>query len=216
MKNLIPITNLKRIAVLILMSIFLSSGSFSLFAQKCKPDILTVDKITKKKYTAWTSELYETGMGEVIFAGSTATLNVTLIIGTEQDAAFIQLISKKAESSKQNANYNSQLKGSKGNEFMLGLKEGEPLIFSATDVENVSKVGGLNELVTTISYVAYITNEQLPLVMESISSKTIDAFRIKFDNDVVIEKSVKERVGENMQDKASCFKNYLKDKGLLK
>lgn len=215
MKNLQSISNIKRITILILMSIFLSSVNLDLFAQKCKPDILTVDKISKKKFTAWTGELYETSSGAVIVGSTTSTLQVTLIIGSEQDANFIQLLVKKSESSKQSAAAEAPLKGSKGNEFMLGFKDGEPLNFSATAVQNNSKIA-MGGLVTMISYGAYIPNEQLPSTIESLTTKTIDAFRIKFDNDVVIEKSVKEKNGEKMKNKASCFESFLKENGQLK
>jgi hypothetical protein len=160
-------------------------------------------------------ELFETSSGAVIIGGATSTLQVTLIIGSEQDANFIQLLIKKSESSKQNAAAEAQLKGSKGNEFMQGLKDGEPLNFSATAVLNNSKIT-MGDLVTTISYGAYIPNEQLSSTIESLTTKSIDAFRIKFDNDVVIEKSVKEKNGEKMKNKASCFESFLKENGRLK
>ena len=144
-------------------------------------------------------------------------MQVTLLIGLEQDSVFITLYLKKAEGSKQNAEFESALKAVKGNEFLFGIKDGEALKFSANSVSNNTKMDNFwGELATTVAMGAYIPIDQVPSFIETLSTKTIDAFRIKLANDLIITQSVKEKNGEKMRNKAICFKNYLKEKGILK
>jgi len=204
----------------ILTTIFTIVICFSFYqisAQKCKPDISTVDKIEKKKITAWSGELYQTSSGAVIVGSTTSTMQVTLMIGIEQDSVFLTLFIKKAEGSKQNASFESALKAVKGNEFMFGIKDGEALKFTANDVSNNTKMDNFwGELATTIALGTYIPKSQLPSFIETLSTKIIDAFRVKLDNNLIITQSVKGKNGEKMKNKAICLKNYLQENGLLK
>lgn len=203
-----------------LTAIFVIAICFSFYqssAQKCKPDVSTVDKIEKKTITAWNGLLYETSSGAVIVGSTTSTMQVTLMIGLEQDSVFLTLFIKKAEGSTQNASFESAMKAAKGNEFMFGIKDGEALKFIANAVSNNTKMDNFwGELATTVVLGAYIPKNQLPSFIETLSTKTIDAFRVKLENDLIITQSVKEKNGEKMKNKAICLKNYLQEKGLLK
>ena len=202
-------------AILLGTFILFISLPFNTWAQKCKPDYSKLDKIEKKQVDAWTAELYETSFGGSMLR--TSQISITFSIGRMDTANFIQLQLQKQEESAQNAAFESSLRGAKGNEFYLGIKDGDPLKFVADEVTNQTKANGFSgKLVTTVVLSSNIKNEDLKALKDALTSKSIDATRIKLQNDVVIDQSVKEKKGEKMMEKAVCFFNFLKEKGYMK
>ena len=197
----------------IFMSLFLLVTKAS--AQKCKPDHSKLDKIEKKQVDAWTAELYESSFGSRMTNSS--AVYITFSIARIDTANFVQLQLSKAESSVRNQLFESSLKGAKGNEFFFGIKDGEPLKFVADEATNQTKAGSLSgTMITTVELASYIKSENLQAVKDALTNKVIDATRIKLENGVVIDQSVKEKKGEKMKEKAVCFFSFLQDKGYMK
>jgi|SRR5947207_5981820 len=116
-----------------------------------------------------------------------------------------------------NAAFESSLKGAKGNEIFFGIKGGDPLKFVVTEVSNQTKREALSgKLNTTVSLSCKINSEDLKTLKNVLTTNLIDAVRIKLENDVVIEQSVKEKNGKKFMGKAGCFFNFLQDKGYMK
>ena len=181
-------------------------------AQKCKPDDSRMDKIEKKQVDIWSCELYETSFAGSVFNSSEVSINFS--IGRMDNTNFVRVELQKQEESKEKAEFESALKGTKGNEFSFGMKNGDPLKFVAADVTNETKKNSFyNKLVTTVVLSSEIKNEDLLALKDALTTKPIDAVRIKLENDLKIEKKVKDKNGKNMMEKAVCFFNYLHEKG---
>lgn len=190
--------------------------STKVLAQKgCKPDFSKIDKIEKKQVDAWTCELYETSFGSSLT--KTSTVNILFSIGRIDTANFVQLTLIKQEESVTNAAFESSLKAAKGNEFYLGMKDGDPLKFIAVDVTNQTKTNGLSgKLVTTVTLAGDIKSEDLQKIKDALTGKNIEAIRVKLVGDLVIDQNVKDKKGDKAKEKSSCFFNYLQEKGYMK
>ena len=130
---------------------------------------------------------------------------------------FVQLQLQKQEESAQNQLFESSLKGVKGDEFYFGMKDGDPLKFIATEVTNQTKMNNFSgKIVTTVSLLSEVKNEDLPVLKDALTGKIIDAIRIKLENGVIVEQSVKEKRGNKMMEKAVCFFNFQQENGSLK
>ncbi len=185
------------------------------WAQNCKPDYSKMDKIEKKQIDAWYAELYETGLGGSMI--KTSEVSITLAIGREDTTNDIQVILIKRESSDVNQGFESSLKGAKGDEFFFGIKGGDPLKFVATEVSNQTKREALSgKLNTTVNLSSKINSGDLKTLKNVLAANLIDAVRIKLENDLVIEQSVKEKHARKFMEKADCFFNWLQEKGLLR
>jgi hypothetical protein len=184
-------------------------------AQKCKPDYSKKDKIEKKQIDAWSCELFETSLGASLF--KTSEIRITFSVGRMDTSNFIQLQLQKQEESVQNAIFESTLKGAKGNEFYLGMKDGDPLKFTAEEVTNQTKMNSfLGKLVTTVVLSCEVKAGDLQAMKDALTNKIVDATRIKLENGLIIEQSVKEKKGNRMMEKAICFFNFLQEKGYMK
>ena len=188
-------------------------GTFMLFffstsktlAQKCKPDYSKLDKIEKKQTNKWEAELYETSFGDKLM--KTSAVRITFSIGRMDTINFIQLQLQKHEESKENAEFESSLIAAKGNEFHLGMKNGDPLKFVADDFTNRSKAsGGLKKkFITTVMLGSSIKDENLQAVKDALTYNLIDATRINLENGVIIDQSVKEKHGKENDGKSCLF-----------
>ena len=201
-----------RLAALLVLLFTVSNIS----AQNCKPDYSKKDKIENKQVDAWTCELYETGFMKAAFL-TTSTVNITFSIGRMENLNFVQLTLQKQEESVTRAVLESSLKGAKGNEFYLAIKDSDPLKFVVNEARNETKANGLSrKLVTTVVLSSYISDKDLKALKDVLTNKLIDAARIKLENDLVIDQSVKDKNGKKAMQKATCFFSYLQEKGFMK
>lgn len=185
-------------------------------AQKCKPDYSKLDKIEKKQIDAWSCELYETSLMSAALA-STSSVSITFSIGRMDTSNFVQLQLQKQEESVTNAVLESTLKGAKGNEFYFGLKDGDPLKFTASEATNKTKANGLSgKLVTTVTLSYEIKSEDIQKIKDALTGKVADAVRVKLENGLIIDQTVNEKKGKKMMEKAVCFFNFLQEKGYMK
>ncbi len=178
-----------------------------LFAQ-CKPDIEKVDKITKEKMKAWEYELYVTSFSGSV--GGADEFGINVIIGQTGDKYEIDIQMTKYEFNEKKANFETKIKASKGSTVLFGFKEGgTPLTFTATEVQNASKamksLSGKEMYVTKVTMACYFTKEEMTAFKESLTTKTIDAFRATLDDGMILERSVKDKRGDKMKDKFICF-----------
>jgi hypothetical protein len=187
----------------------------TVIAQNCKPDFSQKDKIENKQIDGWYAKLYETSFGSSML--KTSDVDIDGFIGREGNSNFVELHLIKRERSDENAVLESQFKGAKGDEFAFGLKDGDPLKFAVTDVNNSTTREKLTgNLITTVILTSEVKDEDIRVLKEALTTKPITAVRIKLENDLTIEKSVKDKNANKMMDKANCFFSYLQDKGYMK
>lgn len=183
-------------------------------AQDCKPDYSNLDKVNKQQSDRWEQKIFESSFSSKMINSSTVYISVS--IGRYGYVNAINVVIQKAESSTQGAAFESEYRGSKGNEFYFGLKDGEPLKFIANEVSNQTKIDHLlgTGLWTTVVLSCSINNKDLAAIKDSLTQKAIDAVRIILTNNVMIDNPVKENLGNKMMKKFICFFNFLDEKGI--
>ncbi|MFN0278936.1 MAG: hypothetical protein ACKVRN_10070 [Pyrinomonadaceae bacterium] len=137
------------------------------------------------------------------------------MFGRNGTSNYVAVQIQKQEESKQNATFESALRAAKGNQFYFGIKNAEPAMFTATEVSNSSKAGGLitGKIITTVVLSATVSNNELAALRESLTHKQIDAVRVVLAGDLRIEKPVNDKTGKKMMEKFVCFYQSLDKKG---
>lgn len=196
------------VATCVLMFCFSSSQAW---AQTCKPDISTQDKISKQQVDIWLQTVSRSGVAITVFIGRRTSIGAQVGVVIEKQEAALTT----------NTDFQSALHAVKGNQFYFGLKNGEPLMFVASGVSNEAKVSGSfmagftgKGLVTVVQMWALVENKDLAALRDALTQKQIDAVRIILAGDVRIERSIEEKNGRKMTDKFSCFYQSLDKTGI--
>jgi len=140
-------------------------SSSQAWAQTCKPDISTQDKISKQQVDIWLQTVSRSGVAITVFVGRrTATGAQVGVVIEKQEAALTT-----------NTDFQSALHAVKGNQFYFGLKNGEPLMFAASGVSNEARVSGSfmagftgKGLVTVVQMWAFVENKDLAALREAL------------------------------------------------
>ncbi|MFM2225492.1 MAG: hypothetical protein RJA07_1694 [Bacteroidota bacterium] len=189
--------------ILLLIAVFplLTNG------QDCKPDYSKVDKITKTQNVVWKfDEFYHVTLGDAFVDPEKIFLNLS--IGRYGSVNAISLTIVKEEDSKNKATFESAYHAVKGNQFVLGTKGGTPLVFTADEVNNESKVSDVFGLVTTVTLSSYIKTEDLEKIKSVLTTSPIDAVRVALSGGVNIQKNIREKKGNKMLEKFVCFFDF--------
>jgi hypothetical protein len=182
-------------------------------AQNCKPDYSGQDTISKQQVEQWNQSVFSTGFASSLM--STSQVSIFVMFGSNGTSNYVAVQIQKQEESKQNATFESALRAAKGNQFYFGIKNAEPTMFTATEVSNSSKAGGLitGKIITTVVLSATVSNNELAALRESLTHKQIDAVRVVLAGDLRIEKAVNDKTGKKMMEKFGCFYQSLDKKG---
>jgi len=188
------------------------ASSSQALAQKCKPHASETDKLSKEKYDIWANVLSSKG-------GVLSTSNSTIggYAWRRGHRNYIVLSFQKREASAVNASFESAIRGAVGQRFYFGFKNGDPLKFEMTEVENDAGVSqGLFSAtgVTTVWFRAVVSDRALALLREALTSRQIDAVRIELAGDARIEASVDDKHGKKMMGAFSCFYQSLDKMGI--
>jgi hypothetical protein len=172
------------------------------------------DNISKQQVDRWHQTLFSTGFGSSLM--NTSQVSIIAMVGRYGTANFISIQIQKQEESKQNATFESEYRAEKGNQFYFGLKNGEPLVFEATEVSNETKAGGVlvGKLITTVVLSAVVPDKELATLREALTRKQIDGVRVVLAGNVRIEKAVDDKNGKKMMEKFSCFYQSLDKRGI--
>lgn len=182
-------------------------------AQDCKPDGSGTDKISRQQNDVWWQVLSSTSFGSNLLSSSDS--KIILIVGRYGASNTIALQIEKRERSVVNAALESPYRAAVGQPFYFGFKNGEPLTFVVTEVNNQAGRGkGLNDdkLITTVVLAATIDDARMAVLRKALTSTPVDAVRMNLAGDLQIEKSVSDKNGEAMRKKFACFYESL-DKG---
>jgi hypothetical protein len=186
----------------------LSSSQAS--AQNCKPDGSGVDKISKQQVENWFKTVSTSGVAITVFIARSGSTNW-----------FAVQIDKQEAPATANAEFQSALHAEKGNQFYFGLKNGDPLTFVSTAVNNSAHVSGSfmagltgKNLYTRVFLSAIIPDKELATLRDTLTRKQIDAVRIVLAGDVVIQASVSDKDGLKLMEKFGCFYQSLDKRGI--
>ena len=99
-------------------------------ADSCDPDMSKVDKFTKQRTNRWFQRLYKTGFLTTALVTSSG-VDISASIGQYGTMFAINVELQKEQKSGARAEFESAYHAEKGNQFILGLKGGEPLTFTS-------------------------------------------------------------------------------------
>lgn len=185
------------------------------WAQKSKPDVSKEDKISKQRIDIWTQVLFSTSFGGSLM--STSEVGITATVGRYGTVNAVNLQIQKKEESATNAAFESAYRAAIGKPFYFGFKNGDPVAFVVTEVNNEAKVQqGLFAAkgVTTVVLSAVVQDKDLATLRDALTSRQVDAVRMVLAGDVRIEKSVNDKNGKKMMEKFSCFYQSLDNRGI--
>jgi hypothetical protein len=182
-------------------------------SQSCKPDASSRDKITKEVVNEWVQNLYQTGMMAQMTV-TTSEVDIFATIARIGSSNTINIVLTKQESNANRALVESAFRAEKGNKFLLGFKDGAPLIFTADNVGNGTSADMFGKLNTKVVLVAHVSDADLSAMRTALTAQPVDAVRIMLSNDLTIEKSVKDNDGKKLQEKFGCFFKYLESQGI--
>lgn len=196
--------------VLIVFGALLATVSASMSAQVCKPDVSKSDLITKQRSDMWTHRLWETGtLTSALVTNSDVEISAFVERGGATRSIGIQLEkreeARKAYETLERAALESKLHAVKGSQFLFGMKNGQPLSFVATAVNNETKPNYLGQMVTTVILSAEVPDQALTAMQEALTTSQIDAVRIVLAGDLTIEKTIGAKNSERMKEKFACF-----------
>lgn len=183
------------------------------WAQNCKPDYSGQDTISKQQVEQWNQSVFSTGFASSLM--STSQVSIFVMFGRSGTSNYVAVQIQKQEESKQNATFESALRAAKGNQFYFGIKNGEPATFTATEVSNSSKAGGLitGKIITTVILSATVSDKELAALRNALTQKQIDVVRVVLAGDLRIETAVNDKNGKKLMGKFSCFYESLEQKG---
>jgi acyl-CoA synthetase (AMP-forming)/AMP-acid ligase II len=177
------------------------------FGDNCKPDLDQKDKINNTRNVAWQTEIYETPFGASMI--NTSELNLKVQFGRYGDQNILSLFFTKDEASAQNATFESQYKGEKGNEYVFGFSSGDPIKFNADQVNNNTKLNNITgKLVTTIIISTILSEKTIIDLKQKLDQSNLSAIRVNFAGAQRFEKDIKDRKSENFKNKFLCFFDF--------
>jgi len=215
-----PVFSIRKVvSILFLICTLLLLSVFNVLAQDCKFDFSRASRIDEsKQVVGWMDNIYNASSDEVVIDGVPLTMQVTILIGSEHDSLiFVAMAIKLSEGTISNAEYVPAVKAAIGNEFTLRCKDAEPLVFVAANILNKTEMDYVwDQNVTTLLLVDYISEERLPQIVQAFNSCMIESFKIKLENNKVIDQPVLKKYGKILMEKGPCFERLLREKGKLK
>jgi hypothetical protein len=202
------IKNLKvMIATLLIASAYASSVS----GAACRPDFSEQDKISKAANVKWFHNVTEVGFWKSMVV---TDIDVLVIVGRYGDTNILNIQIVNKQNDRDRAAFDSRYRASQNDRFVFGFKEGgEPLTFTATEVNNQAQIENAQGLVMTVVLSAQLTDSDLARMRTALTTKQIDGVRIGLASGV-IERSISDDHGEAMKQKFSCFYQYLDTHGV--
>ncbi len=183
----------------------------SLFAQKCKPDYAAKDKMTREQIESWNQKVYEPGMGSRML--TTTDYYLTISIGHKGELYAITVTLTRADESIAKSLLETQYQASKGDIFMFGFADGEPISFTANEASTIVNVqpaiGNVPaKLITTITLQKTMSLEEILVFKDRLTTQKVQAVRVNLSN-VKFEPEVKDSKAEKLLTKFTCFYNML-------
>lgn len=183
----------------------------SLIAQKCKPDYAAKDKMTREQIESWNQKVYEPGMGSRML--TTTDYYLTVSFGHKGELFAITVTLTRADESIAKSMLETQYQASKGDIFMFGFANEDPLTFTAseasTSVNVQPAIGSVPaKLITTVTLQKTMSLGEILAYKDRLTSQKVQAVRVKLSN-VQFEPDVKETKAEKLMTKINCFYNAI-------
>ena len=177
-------------------------------AGSCKPDGEWVDRISKQRNVRWEHNLTQMGFWKSMVA---TDVDLWVIVMRYGSLNVINIQVTAVENNRDRAALDSRLRAAKGDRFVFGVKDSSPLTFTATEVNNQSKIEEAKGLVMTTILSAHIPDSEMAAARDVLTKHPIDGIRLLLASGP-IERGVDDKNGLAMMAKFSCFYQYLDSK----
>jgi hypothetical protein len=181
------------------------------FADSCKPDASTQDRITKQRIDEWAQVVSSSGFLSAALMDNDVTF--TAFVKRVGDHSFILIRVEKIEESMARAAFESHYHGSKGDQLVFGFKDGEPAVLVVTEVANQAQADMFGKLHMSVVWAANVSANELVTMRNSLTTKQIDAIRIT-QAAGNIEEPVSDKNGRRLMEKFGCFYQTLDKLGV--
>jgi hypothetical protein len=190
--------------------ILITCCAVSSSAAPCKPDFSSQDKISKEAIVTWFHNLTGIGFWKSMIASD---IDVIAVVGRYGNVNAINIQIVNTENDRDRAAFDSRYRAAQGDRIVFGFRNGEPLTFVATRVNNQAQIQQAKGLVMTVVLSAELTDDALARMRTALTTRQIDAVRIMLASGM-IERSIDESNGKAMAEKFSCFYEYLDGRGI--
>jgi len=189
-------------------------SSSTAFADSCTPDVSGHDSITKKPVQRWIQVLSSTGfLREALMGDSIA---ITARIHRDGDKNYIVIIIEKKDENLARVAFESRYHAAKGDQIILGFKNGDPLTFVATEVSNKAEKSGFLTSMLQMSAVwaAEVSDASMATARDTLTTKQVDAIRVSPASGDHFEQAVSDETGKALMEKFGCFYQALDKRGI--
>ena len=180
-------------------------------AASCKPDASGQDRITKQRIDQWSQVLSSSGFLSAALMDNDVTF--TAFVKRVGDHNFVLVSIEKVEESMARAAFESHYHGAKGDQLVLGFKNGEPLSFVVTEVANQAQADLFGKLHMSVVWAAEIPLSDLAAMRDTFTTRQVDAIRITQAGGQVDE-GVSDQNGKKLMAKFGCFYEALDQSGV--
>jgi hypothetical protein len=179
----------------------------------CTPDAYGKDSLTKEPVLVWRQSLSATGFMGSLWSGKTIKLFVSAQRRGPTNVLSVAIV--KEDENLGRAAFESQYHASQGDEIAFGFREGRPISFKATSVEQDSKVAGFmtEKLRMTVAWVADLSDVEIAKFRDSLTGSPVDVIRINRPSGS-IELKVPSDNGNELMAKLQCFYQVVRGLGV--
>lgn len=173
----------------------------------CRPDVLTISKVSKIPTVLWTQSLFKTSFASKLLHSK--WIEIKAVFGKYENFNIVNLeIIETIDDGR--GGRQSGYVAAKGNAFSFGFTNGAPMKFITSDVSNVTLREPItNYLVKTVVLSIPVLDKDMATI-SGLTNQQIDSVRIELAGPVgVVEESVDPSNGNKMAEKFSCFQQYL-------
>lgn len=179
----------------------------------CTPDASGKDSLTKEPVLVWRQSLSATGFMGSLWSGKTIKLFVSAQRRGQKNVLSVAIV--KEDENWGRAAFESQYHASQGDEIAFGFREGRPISFKATSVEQDSKVAGFmtEKLRMTVAWIADLSDLEMAKLRDSLTGSPVDVIRINRPSGS-IELKVPSDNGDELMAKLQCFYQVVRAMGV--
>lgn len=179
----------------------------------CTPDASGKDSLTKEPVLVWRQSLSATGFMGSLWSGKTIKLFVSAQRRGPKNVLSVAIV--KEDENLGRAAFESQYRASQGDEIAFGFREGRPISFKATSVEQDSKVAGFitEKLRMTVAWIADLSDLEMATLRDSLTGSPVDVIRINRPSGS-IELKVPSDNGNELMAKLQCFYQVVRALGV--
>lgn len=180
---------------------FLSSPTIS--AGDCDPDVRGKDRITKQEVVQWQQVLTFSGILSAALLEKDITF--TAYVARVGQKNIVGIVVQKVEENLARAAFETQFRAAKGDEIILGFKNGGPVTFVTTKAANSAQAGTFSgKLNMSASWEAEVSDADIAAHRDALTTRLIDAIRITAASGQ-IDRAVPEKNGQRLMQKLGCF-----------